>query len=157
LDEVAEISIAPGPNMINRENGKRRIVFTANVRGRDLGSFVAEAQQLLDAKIKVPAGYWIAWGGQFEQLISATKRLQIVVPISLLLIFALLFMTFGTVKDTLLVFSGVPLARPSNNFAHLLFPLYAHAKCLRSRWGDARLIDLPTFMGSIELAGGTMA
>jgi cobalt-zinc-cadmium resistance protein CzcA len=110
LGEVAEISIAPGPNMINRENGKRRIVVTANVRGRDLGSFVAEAQQLLDAKIKVPAGYWIAWGGQFEQLISATKRLQIVVPISLLLIFALLFMTFGTVKDTLLVFSGVPLA-----------------------------------------------
>jgi heavy metal efflux system protein len=83
---------------------------TANVRGRDLGSFVAEAQQRIDAKIKVPAGYWIAWGGQFEQLISATKRLQIVVPISLLLIFALLFMTFGTVKDTLLVFSGVPLA-----------------------------------------------
>lgn len=110
LGEVAEISIAPGPNMINRENGKRRIVVTANVRGRDLGSFVAEAQQVIDAKIKVPAGYWISWGGQFEQLISATKRLQIVVPISLLLIFALLFMTFGTVKDTLLVFSGVPLA-----------------------------------------------
>ena len=110
LGEVADISIAPGPNMINRENGKRRIVVTANVRGRDLGSFVAEAQQLLDAKIKIPAGCWIAWGGQFEQLISATKRLQIVVPITLLLIFALLFMTFGTVKDTLLVFSGVPLA-----------------------------------------------
>jgi cobalt-zinc-cadmium resistance protein CzcA len=110
LGEVAEISIAPGPNMINRENGKRRIVVTANVRGRDLGSFVAEAQQVIDAKIKVPSGYWLAWGGQFEQLISATKRLQIVVPISLLLIFALLFMTFGTVKDTLLVFSGVPLA-----------------------------------------------
>ncbi len=110
LSEVAEISIAPGPNMINRENGKRRIVVTANVRGRDLGSFVAEAQRRIDAKIKVPAGYWVSWGGQFEQLISATKRLQIVVPISLLLIFLLLFATFGTVKDTLLVFSGVPLA-----------------------------------------------
>ncbi|ODU25150.1 MAG: cation transporter [Verrucomicrobia bacterium SCN 57-15] len=110
LGEVAEISIAPGPNMINRENGKRRVVVTANVRGRDLGSFVAEAQQRMDAKIKIPAGYWISWGGQFEQLISATKRLQIVVPIALLLIFALLFATFGTVKDTLLVFSGVPLA-----------------------------------------------
>ena len=96
--------------MINRENGKRRIVVTANVRGRDLGSFVAEAQRVIDAKIKVPAGYWISWGGQFEQLISATKRLRVVVPISLLLIFTLLFMTFGTVKDTLLVFSGVPLA-----------------------------------------------
>ncbi len=110
LGEVAEISIAPGPNMINRENGKRRIVVTANVRGRDLGSFVAEAQKVVDAKIKVPAGYWIAWGGQFEQLISAIKRLQIVVPITLLLVLALLFATFGTVKDTLLVFSGVPLA-----------------------------------------------
>ncbi|MBL9171342.1 MAG: CusA/CzcA family heavy metal efflux RND transporter [Verrucomicrobiales bacterium] len=110
LGEVAEISIAPGPNMINRENGKRRIVVTANVRGRALGSFVAEAQQVIDAKVRIPAGYWISWGGQFEQLISATKRLQIVVPISLLLIFALLFATFGTVKDTLLVFSGVPLA-----------------------------------------------
>jgi heavy metal efflux system protein len=110
LSEVAEISIAPGPNMINRENGKRRVVVTANVRGRDLGSFVAEAQQRIDAKIKIPAGYWISWGGQFEQLISATKRLQVVVPVSLLLIFLLLFATFGTVKDTLLVFSGVPLA-----------------------------------------------
>ncbi len=110
LGEVAEIAIAPGPNMINRENGKRRIVVTANVRGRDLGSFVAEAQQVIDAKIKIPSGYWISWGGQFEQLISATKRLQIVVPVSLLLIFALLFMTFGTAKDALLVFSGVPLA-----------------------------------------------
>jgi len=110
MGEVAEISIAPGPNMINRENGKRRIVVTANVRGRDLGSFVAEAQQIIGTKIDVPAGYWISWGGQFEQLISATKRLQIVVPVALLLIFALLLMTLGTVKDTLLVFSGVPLA-----------------------------------------------
>jgi heavy metal efflux system protein len=110
LSEVAEISIAPGPNMINRENGKRRIVVTANVRGRDLGSFVAEAQQRIEEKISIPSGYWIAWGGQFEQLISATKRLQIVVPIGLLLIFFLLFTTFGTMKDALLVFSGVPLA-----------------------------------------------
>lgn len=110
LGEVAEISIAPGPNMINRENGKRRIVVTANVRGRDLGSFVEEAQQVIDSRIAVPAGYWISWGGQFEQLISATKRLQIVVPVALLLVFALLFATLGTVKNTLLVFSGVPLA-----------------------------------------------
>jgi heavy metal efflux system protein len=110
LGEFGEISIAPGPNMINRENGKRRVVVTANVRGRDLGSFVAEAQKQIDAKIKIPSGYWISWGGQFEQLISATKRLELVVPIALLLIFLLLFATFGTVKDTLLVFSGVPLA-----------------------------------------------
>ncbi|MDP3940041.1 MAG: CusA/CzcA family heavy metal efflux RND transporter, partial [Deltaproteobacteria bacterium] len=110
LSEVADILIAPGPNMINRENGKRRIVVTVNVRGRDLGSFVAEAQQQINATIIIPAGYWINWGGQFEQLISATKRLQIVVPISLLLIFFLLFTTFGNVKHALLVFTGVPLA-----------------------------------------------
>jgi cobalt-zinc-cadmium resistance protein CzcA len=110
LSEIAEISIAPGPNMINRENGKRRIVVTTNVRGRDLGSFVAEAKQRIDAQIEVPAGYWMSWGGQFENLISASQRLRIVVPVSLLLIFSLLFATFGTVRDALLVFSGVPLA-----------------------------------------------
>ncbi len=110
LSEVADISIAQGPNMINRENGKRRIVVTANVRGRDLGSFIAEAEQQINATITIPAGYWINWGGQFEQLISAANRLQIVVPISLLLIFFLLFTTFGNLKHALLVFTGVPLA-----------------------------------------------
>ena len=110
LSEVADISIAPGPNMINRENGKRRVVVSANIRGRDLGSFVSEAQDVVASRVELPAGYWISWGGQFEQLISAAKRLQIVVPVALLLIFGLLFMTLGTVKDTLLVFSGVPLA-----------------------------------------------
>jgi len=109
LGELAEFNIAPGPNQISRENGKRRVVVTANVRGRDLGSFVAEAQERMK-ELETPAGYWITWGGQFEQLLSATKRLQIVVPVSLLLIFMLLFMTFGNAKDALLVFSGVPLA-----------------------------------------------
>jgi cobalt-zinc-cadmium resistance protein CzcA len=102
--------MAPGPNQISRENGKRRIVVSSNVRGRDIGSFVEEAQQLLDKDVEIPAGYWTTWGGQFEQMISAAKRLQIVVPISLLLIFVLLYTTFGNVKDSLLVFSGVPLA-----------------------------------------------
>lgn len=110
LDTVATINIAPGPNQVNRENGKRRVVVTANVRGRDLGSFVQEAQQKIQEQVKIPAGYWTAWGGTFEQLISAAKRLQIVVPIALLLIFLLLFTTFGTVKDAILVFTGVPLA-----------------------------------------------
>ncbi len=109
LGEIAEFSIAPGPNQISRENGKRRVVVTANVRGRDLGSFVAEAQQRMET-VKIPTGYWMTWGGTFEQLLSATKRLKIVVPLSLLLIFMLLFMAFGNVKDALLVFSGVPLA-----------------------------------------------
>ena len=109
LGEIADFSIAPGPNQISRENGKRRVVVTANVRGRDLGSFVAEAQQRMEA-VEIPTGYWMTWGGTFEQLLSAAKRLQIVVPLSLLLIFMLLFMAFGNVKDALLVFSGVPLA-----------------------------------------------
>jgi cobalt-zinc-cadmium resistance protein CzcA len=110
LSAVAQIDIAPGPNQISRENGKRRIVVSANVRGRDLGSFVAEAQQKIAAQVKLPAGYWIGWGGQFEQLASASQRLVIVVPIALLLIFILLFMSLGSALDSLLVFSGVPLA-----------------------------------------------
>lgn len=110
LSAVAEIDIVPGPNRISRENGKRRIVVTANVRGRDLGSFVAEAQQKITDQVKLPTGYWIGWGGQFEQLASATQRLAIVVPIALLLIFLLLFMSLGSALDAALVFSGVPLA-----------------------------------------------
>jgi len=110
LGEVAQFEVAPGPNQISREDGKRRAVVTANVRGRDLGSFVAEAQDRIGAGIKLPEGYWLAYGGTFEQLASAAKRLQVVVPLSLLLIFGLLFMTFGSAKDAALVFSGVPLA-----------------------------------------------
>ncbi|QNP59320.1 CusA/CzcA family heavy metal efflux RND transporter [Paenacidovorax monticola] len=109
LAEVASFELAPGPNQISRENGKRRVVVSANVRGRDVGSFVAEAAQGL-AQVKVPAGYWTSWGGTFENLQSATQRLQIVVPVSLLLVFVLLFAMFGNVKDGLLVFTGIPFA-----------------------------------------------
>jgi heavy metal efflux system protein len=110
LSSVASIEIAPGPNQISRENGKRRVVVMANVRGRDLRSFVADAQAAVAEKVKLPAGYWIGWGGQFEQLVSASKRLTIVVPLALLLVFLLLFMGMGSVADAALVFSGVPLA-----------------------------------------------
>ncbi len=110
LGAVAEVNIAPGPNQISRENGKRRVVVTANVRGRDLGSFVAEAEDRIPREVSLPAGYWTDWGGQFEQLISAARRLQIVVPIALFLIFLFLFITFGNLKDGLLVFTGVPFA-----------------------------------------------
>ena len=110
LGAVADFEIVKGPNQISRENGKRRVVVTANVRGRDLGSFVEEAEKAIDEKIQLPSGYWITWGGQFEHLISASQRLWIVVPIALLLIFLLLFTAFGSLKNALLVFSGVPLA-----------------------------------------------
>ncbi len=110
LSEVATFDLAPGPNQISREDGKRRIVVSANVRGRDLGSFVADAEAALAQKIKVPAGYWTAWGGTFEQLQSAAQRLQIVVPAALLLVFGLLFAMFGNIKDGLIVFTGIPFA-----------------------------------------------
>ena len=110
LSEVATIDISPGPNQISRENGKRRVVVTANVRGRDLGTFVAEAQQEIAKRVEIPSGYWTEWGGQFENLISASERLQLVVPGALLVIFLLLFTTFGNVRDALIVFTGVPLA-----------------------------------------------
>ena len=110
LGSIAELKLTPGPNQISRENGKRRVVVSANVRDRDIGTFVEEAQSALDKGVKIPPGYWTTWGGQFEQMISAANRLKIVVPIALVLILVLLFITFGNVLDSLLVFSGVPLA-----------------------------------------------
>ncbi|MDX2300465.1 MAG: CusA/CzcA family heavy metal efflux RND transporter [Xanthomonadaceae bacterium] len=110
LGEIASLKLAPGPNQISRENGKRRLVVSANVRGRDLGGFVTEVQQKIAAQVKLPSGYWLAYGGTFEQLQSATQRLTLLVPMTLVMIFALLLMTFGSAKDAALVFSGVPLA-----------------------------------------------
>ena len=110
LREVAKIETLTGPNQINREDGKRRVVVTANIRGRDLGGFVNELRKGVDAQVTPPPGYWIEFGGTFEQLISASQRLSVVVPITLAIIFALLFWAFGSVKDALIVFSGVPLA-----------------------------------------------
>lgn len=110
LSEVATLHEVTGPNQVSREDGKRRIVVSANVRGRDIASFVQEAQRALDAQIRLPAGYWMAWGGQFEQLQPATERLQVVVPLALALVLTLLFMMFGNLKDGLLVFSGIPFA-----------------------------------------------
>lgn len=110
LTEVATVQLSQGPNQVSRENGKRRIVVSANVRGRDIGSFVNEAEALIQKQVRVPDGYWTAWGGTFEQLQSAATRLQIVVPLSLLLVCLLLFATFGNIRDGLLVFTGVPFA-----------------------------------------------
>jgi heavy metal efflux system protein len=110
LRELAVTEIVEGPNAINRENGKRRAVVTANVRGRDLGSFVAEARERIEANVELPAGYWLEFGGTFEQLISGAERLQLVVPITLLMFFLLLYLSFRSFVDSLLIFSGVPLA-----------------------------------------------
>ncbi|HXI11130.1 MAG TPA: CusA/CzcA family heavy metal efflux RND transporter [Thermoanaerobaculia bacterium] len=110
LGSVAKFDVAPGPNQVSREDGKRHIIVTANVRGRDIGSFVSEAEDAIRTGVTIPAGYWTTWGGQFEQMMSATRRLQVVVPVALLLILALLFISFGNLKDSLLVFTGVPLA-----------------------------------------------
>ena len=110
LRELARIETSEGPSQVNRENGKRRIVVTANVRDRDLGSFVADLQAAVGRQVQVPAGYWVDYGGSFEQLVSASRRLAIVVPATLALILAMLFWAFGSGRDALVVFSGVPLA-----------------------------------------------
>jgi cobalt-zinc-cadmium resistance protein CzcA len=110
LSALAAFETALGPNQISRENGKRRIVVTANVEGRDLGSFVEEAQEKIGKDVRLEPGTWIDWGGQFENLISAAKRLRLVVPLTLAVIFLLLFSSLGTVRNALLVFSGIPLA-----------------------------------------------
>ncbi len=109
LSELAQFSLAPGPNQVSRENGKRRIVVMANVRGRDVGSFVDEAGQRL-AEVAIPTGYWTSWGGTFENLQSAAQRLELLVPAALFLVFVLLFAMFGNLKDGLLVFTGIPFA-----------------------------------------------
>ncbi len=120
LSEVATIERTQGPNQISRENGKRRAVVTSNVRGRDLGSFVGEARDRIAAEVDVPEGYWVEYGGTFQQLQSAATRLQIVVPLTLLLIFGLLMALFRSAGDALVVFSGVPLALTGGIAALLL-------------------------------------
>ncbi|CCK74736.1 Cation efflux system protein [Oleispira antarctica RB-8] len=110
LGEIADIVEIQGPNQINRRSGKRNIVVSANVEDRDLGSFIAETQELMRNELKLPAGYWLEYGGTFEQLESASQRLSIVVPITLLLILGLLYSAFSSMRDTLIIFTGVPLA-----------------------------------------------
>jgi cobalt-zinc-cadmium resistance protein CzcA len=111
LARLADIRVTEGPSTITREWGYRRINISSNIRGRDMGSFVAEAQQKIEEQVKLPPGrYHIEWGGQFENLISARQRLMVVVPVALVLIFSLLYMTYGNIIDTVRVFTGVPFA-----------------------------------------------
>ena len=117
ISEVAQLEFASIPSQISRENGKRRIVVTANVRERDLGSFVNEAKQQIAQNVDLPSGYWLDYGGTFEQLESASQRLSLVVPATLFLILALLVIAFGSFKDALIIFTGVPLALTGGIFA----------------------------------------
>jgi cobalt-zinc-cadmium resistance protein CzcA len=110
LSAVAKLVVAEGPNQISRENGKRRIVVQTNVRGRDIGSFVAEAQQRVATEVDLPPGTWLSWGGQFENLVQAKQRLAVVIPICFLVILSLLYSTFGSFKPAAMVFTGVPFA-----------------------------------------------
>jgi heavy metal efflux system protein len=110
LSQVARFRLLEGPNQISRENGKRRVVVTANVRGRDIASVVADAQACIKERISLPPGYWLTWGGQFENLAAARQRLMIVVPGCFALIFLLLVGALGSARDAALVFSAVPLA-----------------------------------------------
>jgi cobalt-zinc-cadmium resistance protein CzcA len=110
LSAVAKVTVTEGPNQISRENGKRRIVVQSNVRGRDLGSFVEEARRRIDAEVKLPPGSWLGWGGQFENLVEAKRRLALVVPLCFLVILLLLYGTFGSLAPAATVFAAVPLA-----------------------------------------------
>jgi heavy metal efflux system protein len=110
LRQLATFNFSEGPNQISRENGKRRVVVTAEVRGRDIGSLVEEAQGKVAEQVSLPAGYWLAWGGQFENFEAARQRLMIVVPVCFALIFLLLLSALGSARDALLVFTAVPLA-----------------------------------------------
>jgi cobalt-zinc-cadmium resistance protein CzcA len=110
LQELAALELVDGYNQVNRENGKRRVVVTANVRGRDLGSFVEDIQAAISENVDVPAGYWIEYGGTYQNLLSASKRLTLIVPLTLIMIFGLLFLALNSIKDSLIIFTGVPLA-----------------------------------------------
>ncbi len=120
LSQLATTERINGANQVNRENGKRRVVVTANVRGRDLGSFVGDVQQAINNNVELPAGYWIEYGGTYQKLQSASQRLSIVVPVTLVLIVGLLLLAMGSFKDSMIIFSGVPLALTGGVFALLL-------------------------------------
>jgi heavy metal efflux system protein len=117
LDQVAEVSIKNGTAQVSRESTKRRITVSFNVRGRDVESIIDEISELIDKKIKMPPGYYVTYGGQFENLVAAKQRLAIAVPIALLLIFILLFFTFKSIKETLIIYSAVPLSAIGGIFA----------------------------------------
>ncbi len=120
LAEIAKIDLTEGQNQVSRENGKRLVIVQTNVRNRDIGSFVMEAKTKLDQELKLPAGYWLGWGGQFENLVKAKQRLMLVVPVCFVMIFFLLFSAFKTLRHAVLIFSGIPFALVGGVLALLL-------------------------------------
>lgn len=120
LSQIADVFVEEGPAQISREHSQRRIVVELNVRGRDIGSFVEEAEKTIYNKVQLPAGYYLEWGGTFEQLASARERLAIVVPLSLFLIFLLLFISFGSIRNALLIYTGIPFAIVGGIFSLLI-------------------------------------
>jgi cobalt-zinc-cadmium resistance protein CzcA len=120
LQELASIELINGANQVNRENGKRRVVVTANVRGRDLGSFVGDIKKAINADVDMPSGYWVEYGGTYQKLQSASQRLSVVVPVTLVLIIGLLLLALGSFKDSMIIFTGVPLALTGGIFALIL-------------------------------------
>jgi len=138
MKEIADIRIVEGPSSINREEGQRRIVIEANVEGRDIGSFVAEGQRLLSQKVKLPVGYYVSWGGQFENQQRAMKRLSIVVPLSIALIFFLLFSTFNSVRYATLILLNLPMALIGG---------------IAGLWISGQYLSVPASVGFIALFG----
>lgn len=120
LSQIADVYVEEGPAQISREHSQRRIVVELNVRGRDIGSFVEEAEKIIYDKVQLPAGYYLEWGGTFEQLANARERLTIVVPLSLFLIFLLLFISFGSIRNALLIYTGIPFAIVGGVFSLLI-------------------------------------
>jgi len=138
LSALAKIERVEGVVAVQRERGQRYAVVRSNVQGRDLVGFVADAKQAVEAKVKLPEGYWIQWGGQFENQQRAAARLALVIPVSIGLIFLLLFSTFGSVKQAALVLSNIPLAMVGGVFA---------------LWGSGEYLSVPASVGFIALLG----
>jgi cobalt-zinc-cadmium resistance protein CzcA len=120
LSQLADIEVEEGPAQITRENIHRRIAVEANVRGRDLAGFVADVQQAVNAQVTLPTGYYVEYGGQFENLQRASQRLMLVVPVALFLIFVLLYTTFGAVKPAMLIYFNIPIAATGGVIALML-------------------------------------
>jgi cobalt-zinc-cadmium resistance protein CzcA len=120
LSQIARVVAEEGPVQVSREFGQRRIAVECNVRGRDIGSFVGEAQHRIAAQVQLPSGYYLTWGGQFENQQSATRRLMVVLPLSIFIIFALLYTTFGNFRHSLLILANLPFALSGGIFALLI-------------------------------------